>query len=160
MITINRLFTNIYSNYYNDVFRIAYNYTLNRHDSEDIVQQTFIKLYKNITKFYDLNDEVRNWLIRVTINESKNFMTSAWKRKNNLKEDAEFFGIEEKENTLFYDLMGLPKKYRITIYLYYFEGYSIKEIASILKTSESNIKQRLKRGKEKLKIELESDAVC
>ncbi len=153
------LFTEIYSNYYNDVFRLAYSYTLNRSDAEDILQQTFTKLYKNIGKFREVNEEVKKWLFRVTINDSKNYLLSSWKRKNDLKEDFELFGIKEEENTLFYDLQKISKKYRITIFLYYFEGYKIKEIADILKTTESNIKQRLKRGKEKLKMEMESGII-
>ncbi len=153
------LFTEIYSNYYNDVFRLAYSYTLNRSDAEDILQQTFTKLYKNINQFNETNKVVKKWLFRVTINDSKNYLLSAWKRKNAFQEDFELFGIKEEENTLFYDLKKIPKKYRITIYLYYFEGYKIKEIADILKTTESNIKQRLKRGKEKLKMEMESGII-
>ncbi len=153
------LFTEIYSNYYNVVYRVAYNYTLNRYDAEDIVQQTFTKLYKNIEKFQKANEDTKRWLIRVTINESKNCLLSFWKRNNSLKEDLELFGIKENESTLFYDLKKIPKKYRITLYLYYFEGYKINEIANILKTTESNIKQRLKRGKEMLKMEMESGVI-
>lgn len=153
------LFTEIYSNYYNDVFRLAYSYTLNRNDAEDILQQTFTKLYKNIRQFNEANEEVKKWLFRVTINSSKNYLLSAWKRKNTFQEDFELFGIQKEESTLFYDLQKIPKKYRMTIYLYYFEGYNIKELASILKTSTSNIKQRLKRGREKLKIEMESGEI-
>ncbi len=150
------LFTEIYTKYYNDVFRVAYNYTLNRHDAEDIVQLTFTKLYKNRKKFQEANEDVKKWLFRVAINNSKNFLLSAWKKKNDLKDDLELFGMKEKDRSVLYDLQHLSKKYRITLYLYYFEGYSIKEIASILNTTQSNIKQRLKRGREKLKIEMES----
>lgn len=150
------LFTEIYTKYYNDVFRIAYNYTLNRHDAEDIVQSTFTKLYKNRKKLPEANEDVKKWLFRVAINNSKNFLLSSWKKKNDLKEDLELFGMKEKESSVLYDLQHLSKKYRITLYLYYFEGYNIKEIASILNTTQSNIKQRLKRGREKLKIEMES----
>lgn len=156
---MNDLFTEIYLNYYNVVYRVAYNYTLNRYDSEDIVQQTFAKLYKNISKFQRVNEDTKSWLLRVTINESKNYLLSSWKRKNDLKEDLEIFGIKENESTLFYDLKKIPQKYRIVLYLYYFEGYNIKEISKILKITESNTKQRLKRGKEKLKIEMESGVI-
>lgn len=156
---MNDLFTKIYLNYYNIVYRVAYNYTLNRYDSEDIVQQTFAKLYKNISKFQSVNEDTKSWLLRVTINESKNYLLSSWKRKNDLKEDLEIFGIKENESTLFYDLKKIPQKYRIVLYLYYFEGYNIKEISKILKITESNTKQRLKRGKEKLKIEMESGVI-
>lgn len=150
------LFTKIYEKYYNDVFRIVFHYTLNRFDSEDIVQFTFIKLYKNISKFHEPNEDVKKWLFRVAINHAKNHLISPWKSKSNLQEDLKLFGMEEKESTLFYDLKQIAKIYRITLYLYYFEGYNIKEIAKILNTTESNIKQRLKRGKEKLKMEIES----
>lgn len=158
---INNLFTKIYSEYYNDVFRIAYNYTLNRYDSEDIVQQAFTKLYKNISKFHLSDDEIKKWLFRVAINDSKNYLLSAWKQKTNLKDDLEMFGVKNDESSLFYELTRINRKYRITLYLFYFDGYSIKEIAEILKITESNVKQRLKRGKEKLKREMEGKCeVC
>lgn len=153
------LFTKIYTKYYNDVFRIAYNYTLNRYDAEDIVQLAFTKLYKNIKKFQQADDNVKKWLFRIAINHSKNYLLSSWKRKNDLKEDLELFGIKKEESTIFYDLIRISKKYRITLYLYYFEGYHIKEIADILKITESNVKQRLKRGREKLKMEIESGVI-
>ena len=151
------LFDDIYLKYKDDVFRLIYSYTLNFSDAEDILQQTFIKLYKNINKFNKTNIEVKKWLFRVAINNSKNYLNSFWKKNSFVPEDINIFGEYSKGDDLFDFISHVPKKYRISLYLYYYEGYSIKEISKLLKVSESAIKLRLKRGKEKLKQEMGND---
>ena len=59
--------------------------------------------------------------------------------------------------TLFETVMQLPEKYRIVIHLYYYEEYAVREIAHILKLSESNVKIRLSRGRAMLKETLKED---
>ena len=61
MIKLNELFDNIFNKYYKDVFRLAYSYTLNKSDSEDITQKVFTKLYENINKFKSDDDNVKKW---------------------------------------------------------------------------------------------------
>ena len=62
-----------------------------------------------------------------------------------------------KTKELFEEVMKLPEKYRVVVHLFYYEDYSIKEIAKILRTTESNIKVRLSRGRVKLKDALKED---
>ena len=145
-------YTKIFNLFKNDVYRLAFSYTKNYLESDDIVQSVFIKLYKNFDRFED-DICIKKWLTRVTINECKTLFLSAWKRK--------MFPITEKEENIAIDkpkdiglidsLFQLPKKYRIVLFLFYYEDYKIKEIAEILNIKESTIKTRLSRGRTLLK---------
>ena len=136
------------------VLRLAYSYVYDQYDAEDIVQKTFYKLYKN-SKIMKLEDEeIKKWLYRVCINESKDLLKSSYKkRKTRLV--LETIKEETKDNNIIYLLQTIPDKYRITIYLHYYEGYKINEIAKILKKSEPSIKKYLAEGKELLRKELD-----
>jgi RNA polymerase sigma-70 factor (ECF subfamily) len=89
----------------------------------------------------------------VAINKAKNIQSSFWHRNgmplDDFIETLSFETPETKE--LFEEVMKLPEKYRVVVHLFYYEDYSIKEIAKILRTTESNIKVRLSRGRVKLK---------
>ena len=87
------------------------------------------------------------------VNKAKNTRSTFWRRNTlPLEEYIETLSFETPETKeLFEEVMRLPDKYRIVIHLFYYEDYSIKEIARILKASESNIKVRLSRGRAKLK---------
>ena len=147
-------YTRIFNLFKNDVYRLAFSYTKNYFETDDIVQSVFIKLYKNFDRFED-DICIKKWLTRVTINECKTLFLSAWKRK--------MFPITEKEENIAIDkekqkdiglidsLFQLPKKYRIVLFLFYYEDYKIKEIAEILNIKESTIKTRLSRGRTLLK---------
>lgn len=155
---MNDLFMEIFDKYHKDVYRLIYSYTLNIQDTEDILQRTFIKLYKNIDKFSLPNEDVKRWLFRVAINDSKNMLKSMWMRvRVNLDDYENEIRDRQSNRELQKSLMHISVKYRVPLYLYYFEGYSIKEIADLMKMSESAIKTRLKRGKEKLKLEMEGE---
>lgn len=134
--------------YQDNLFRIAFSICQNREDAEDVVQETFLRYHSGAV---DFNDEmhIRAWLIRVTINQSKNMLRTFWHRNRTSLEDymerLNFSDTESQE--LFETVMKLPEKYRTVIHLFYYEDYSIKEIADILKISESNVKVRLNRGR-------------
>lgn len=156
--SINILFIEIYHKYKNDIYRIAYSYTLNKEDAEDIVQSTFIKLHNNINKFSNADDDVKRWLFTVAVNESKDLLKSIWRKRRvnyeeleNIKDNKDNNKIKELNSIL----SKLDKKYRITFYLHYYEGYTAKEIANIIHISESAVKSRLLRVKEKISIEME-----
>lgn len=153
-------FTDIYHKYYPDIYKYIYSYTLNKYDTEDIVQKTFLKLYKNISKLQN-EMHIKRWLLTVASNECTNYFRSFW-RKNITHYNATDFTdqfIKNNENYELYELLKkLDYKYRLPLFLFYFEGYSIKDISLILKKSENCIKQRLKRGREFLKIELEMES--
>ena len=144
--------------YLDMVYRVALNGCKNTYDADDVVQDTFLKLLK-CRKPFDSDEHIRNWLIRVTINECKRFWTSPWKtRIVPLDENIEEPFIWEPEQSALYDkVMELTPKYRETVYLYYFEDISVKEIADILKISETAVQTRLQRARQKLKEILGGD---
>ena len=127
-------------------------------DAEDVVQDTFLQYYMTHINF-DNEQHIRAWLLRVAINKAKNIQSSFWHRNgmplDDFIETLSFETPETKE--LFEEVMKLPEKYRVVVHLFYYEDYSIKEIAKILRTTESNIKVRLSRGRVKLKDALKED---
>lgn len=136
----------------NDMYRLAFSYTKNYSDSDDIVQSVFIKLYKNFNKFDD-DTSIKKWLTKVTINECKTLFLSAWKKKVfPMTDNEENITTYKKQSTSYIDsLFQLPKKYRIVLFLFYYEDYKIKEISEILNLNESTVKTRLSRARSLLK---------
>ena len=101
------------SEYANMVFKIAYNYCRNKYDAEDIVQNTFLKLLQYKGEFAD-GEHAKRWLIRVTVNESKNMCTSFWHKRivslEESKSDAEFSFENDEESELYDAVMKLGEK--------------------------------------------------
>lgn len=144
----------IISKYSNMVFRVAYARTNSSHDAEDIMQDVFVRYIKNKPCFENEEHE-KAWFIRVTINCSKSLLTSSWFRrttelKDNIPDDKMSVCLAE-ESEVYYAVMSLPKDMRTVIHLYYYEDYKVKEIAEILKRSESYVKSILMRARKKLK---------
>ena len=152
----------LFEKYQNNLYAVAFNICKKSEDAKDIVQETFIQYY-SLRKEFDNEQHIRAWLIRVAINKAKNINRSFWrKNKRPLEDYMESLTFETPESEeLFETVMALPEKFRIVIHLFYYEDYAIREIADILKISESNVKVRLSRGrsllKEKLQEEWEDD---
>lgn len=138
--------------YQDNLYAVAFNICKNQMDAEDVVQETFVQYYTTKKQFED-QQHLRAWLIRVAINKAKNLTRTFWKRnKCSLEDYMETLTFEDTDSrNLFEEVMKLPDKYRIIIHLFYYEDYSVKEIAEILKLSESNVKTRLSRGRTLLK---------
>jgi len=136
--------------YANLMMAYAYSYCKNRADAEDIIQEVFVKYLKRLPKFKDDNHE-KAWFLRVTINTSKDYINSFWYRKTEALNESISFEKEDDLN-VWEQVMKLPQKYKIVILLFYQDGYSIKEISSILKIRESTVATQLNRGRELLKI--------
>lgn len=138
--------------YQDNLFAVAFNICQNTRDAEDVIQDTFVQYYTT-KKEFDSEEHIRAWLIRVAVNKAKNVTRTFWRRnKVSIEDFMETLAFETSESeTLFETVMQLPKKYRIVIHLYYYENYSVGEIAKILKLSESNVKTRLMRGRAKLR---------
>ncbi len=152
----------LFEKYQNNLYAVAFNVCKNAEDAEDVVQDTFIQYY-SFKKQFDNEQHIRAWLIRVAINKAKNMNRTFWrKNKMSLEDYMETLTFETPESSeLFEAAMSLPEKYRIVVHLFYYEDYSIHEIAGILKLSESNVKVRLSRARsllrEKLQEEWEND---
>ena len=141
--------------YLGSIYRVALNGCTCNSDAEDVTQNTFIKLWERKEAFPD-DDYARKWLIRVAVNECKSLWRTAWHRKTTYLEEAErepVFSAPEKSD-LYYAVRELPVKYRQVVHLYYFEEYSVKEIAGLMKLSETAVQTRLLRARQQLKEKL------
>lgn len=145
------------SQYADMIYRIAVAITGNKADADDVFQETFLRLVKNQGKIQS-EEHLKAWLIRVAGNCAKTMVTSPWNQKTQgfLGEDAkEIQETFDKQNRLLVELHGLPKKYSLVLYLFYYEGYSVKEIAGLLEKNENSIKTLLKRGRTLLRKSLQ-----
>lgn len=133
----------------NDIYRISYIYCKNYADAEDVVQDTFLELFNHQKPFKDY-EHIKRWLMTVAVNKSKNIMNSYWyKNTKVLHEEIAYY--DKDISDLYITICKLPKKYRVTVVLYYYYGYSVSEISDIMKVSESSVQTRLMRARQKLK---------
>ncbi len=135
------------------VYRLAMAFLGQCADAEDVTQETFCRLLFRAPPFADENHRKR-WLLRVAANLCRNQLRGFWRKRVTQLEDT-IPAIAPKELEALNAVMALPEQYKLPIHLYYYEGYSVAEIAEILKLGQSAVKMRLKRGRELLKIELE-----
>lgn len=135
------------------VYRVALTRCGNKENAEDIFQEVFLKLSEKMPIFENKEHE-KAWVIRVTINLTKNLHNSAWNRKVTALEENIIFETKE-ENDVFNTVQSLPQNYKDVIYLFYYEGYKVKEISELLKTGENTVKTWLSRARECLKEKLE-----
>lgn len=141
--------------YSNTIFKVALTHTQNRATAEDIVQSTFMKFMECEIDF-ESEEHIKAWLLKVSINESKMFHRLFWNRMRIPLEDVYSFELEEQHD-VFYEVMKLPSKFRLVIHLYYYEGYSIKDISGILYQKENTIASWLHRARKRLKEDLEAN---
>ena len=138
------------------LFAAAFQVCKNAADAEDAAQEALLR-YHVSEKQFESGEHIRAWLIRVAINCAKNASRSFWRRNTVPLEDymetLEFDSGESRE--IFEAVMGLPEKYRLVIHLYYYEDYTVAEIAGILGLTQSNVKVRLNRGRKLLKTTLQ-----
>lgn len=141
-----------YARRYGDtVYRVALNACGCTADAEDIMQTVLLKLYKEPKPFCS-EEHVRRWLIRVALNESRKLTRSAWfKRRAPLEDWAGTVELENSQSELLQAVMSLPKNYRVPIYLHYYEGYQVKEVAKLCGIPESTAQTRLQRARQRLK---------
>lgn len=138
---------NLFQQYKDDVYRLAVSYTNSRQDAEDVCQNVFLKLMKQ--SHIDPGKE-KGWLLKVTANECRSLLRSAWWRTTVPLENADAFPAEESGGLL-ETLLQLKPQYRVVLYLHYYEGFQTAEIAKLLHISQSAVTTRLSRGRQELK---------
>ncbi len=141
------------------IYKLAWAYCKDRYQADDVFQEVFFRYLKFHPRFKNLEHE-KAWFIRTTINVCKNLLKSKWNSDMvQLQEwDAEqafHKGTGDAFEELKEAVLNLPEKYRLPIHLYYYEEYSVREIAKLLHKSESTLQTQLQRGREKIKQELE-----
>jgi len=141
--------------YIDTVFRVAFSWLKSRPEADDVTQTVFLKLCR-ADKPFESDDHIKHWLIRVTVNECKKQLISPWRRQEPIEDYANTLSFTAPEHSeLFYAVMGLPKKYRIPVFLYYYEDYSTQEIADILSIPRATVATHLKRARDMLKTILQ-----
>lgn len=139
------------------ILRISYSYLKQTYDAEDICQTVFLKLLTKDVRF-DSPAHEKAWIIRVTVNACKDHLKSSFLRRTVPLEEAETLPAPQvPDSGILEALKSLPKHYRVPIYLFYYEGYSAREIGEILGKSEGNITQYLSRGRKKLRAYLQQE---
>ena len=152
--------------YYSDtVMRLALTKTQSSYDADDIFQDVFIKLFES-EKSFESEEHRKAWILRVAINACNSHFTAPWKKNiasfddvlENQLADTEDEGLDvDTRNDIYSRVLGLPQKMKEVIILYYYEDLPIKEIAAIIGETEANVKKRLSRARQKLRLELEGD---
>lgn len=145
-------FQTLAEKYMDTVYRVAYNSLKNSHDADDVTQEVFLRLLRTETEFAG-EDHAKCWLIRVAVNESRRLACSPWRRHTAALEDCTAAPQWDtpQESSLFRQVMALPAKYRVPLYLYYYEELSTQEIAEVLGRSPSTVRTQLSRAREQLK---------
>ena len=134
------------------VYRVALNWFRSPADAEDAAQTTMLKLWQTDTEFAD-DEHLRRWLVRVALNVCKDMTRSPWRRHTvPLEELPEPAFSDEERRSVYREVMALPGKYRVPLYLYYYEGYSVAEIGELLRLNASTVQTRLARARGKLKL--------
>ena len=145
-----------FQKYADEVYRLAFVRTVSRSDSDDVLQEVFLR-YMRVWGKMQSEEHVKATLIRITVNCSNSLLTSAWFRKTEpLYENIPAADGYSDGNALSEDLK-LPVKYRTVIHLYYYMGYSVTEIAELTNTNPSTVKTRLSRARGRLKKALEAE---
>ena len=150
------IFSGYAERYKDTVYRVALNFLGNPEDAEDAVQEVLMRLYLSGERF-EGDEHVKRWMIRVTLNFCKNLARAEKRRFPTPPEEMAIsvpFEAEEQIG-LFTAVMSLPEKYRVPLYLFYYEEYSVKEIGRIMEISESAVTTRLSRARAILRAELE-----
>lgn len=149
-----------YQKYKDTIYRLAYSWCKNASQSEDVFQDVFYKYLIYRPVFRDETHE-KAWFVRTTINTCKDTLKQKWNKDTLSLEERDtsthnlYYENTEEADQLLEAVFSLPEKYRLPIHLYYYEDYSVREIAKMLHRSESAIQTQLQRGRNKIRKLLE-----
>ena len=149
----------IYRRHYLTVYRLALAKCGGKQENaKDVFGDVFLQLARYLQKGNYFNDEnhEKAWLIRVTLNCSKVILRTYSRSPDTVKEQG-YTMAEYEKSDIFDAVMRLSEKYRVVIHLFYYEGYSVRETAKLLKVSENTVKSRLSRGRKLLKKQIEQE---
>ncbi len=139
------------------LYRIAFSNMKNRADAEDVVQEAFLRYMKD-EKTIQNKEHEKAWLIRTTIHICMDILKSSWHRKTVALDEASaaqaknvWLPYQSKDDSTLEAVLQLPVHYRNPIWLFYYEDYSIQEIAVVLNEKEGTVKTRLRRGREEIR---------
>ena len=143
-------FTQIYNRQVDTVYRICYSFMKNPADSEDMVQETFLKLL-SLGKRFENERHEKAWLIVTASNLCKDSLKKWWRKNESIEDHFDTAAEQKQEDSVLEYILQLPVDYKDAVYMYYYEGYSTAEIASFLKCPEATVRSRLSRARKQLK---------
>ena len=144
----------LFARYGDDVYRFAYSYTRHAADAEDVCQSVFCRLADGRTELVPGKEKA--WLLQCTANACKNRFRFLRRWESVTLEEAESIP-DESGRAVLDAVLSLPMKYRAPVHLFYYEGYSQKEIAEILGLSRTAVQTRMLRARAMLKEVLSDD---
>lgn len=157
---LSRSIEEIFKRHVNTIYRVCYSYMKNVADAEDIVSDVFVKLLKTGTVF-ESDEHEKAWLLRTASNMCKNQLKHWWRKRENIDNHENHENLESRnqyqEDEVLSVVMGLPERYKVVIYLYYYEGYTTEEISEILKKPHSTVRSLLHNARKILKGVLENE---
>jgi RNA polymerase sigma-70 factor, ECF subfamily len=149
--------------YGEEIKRLIYTYTKNWSSADDLSQEVFVSVYLHLEQF-ERKSSVKSWIYSIAINRCKDYLKS-WHYRNmqlleklpigrgaSIETPEYHLLMEDESREMMERVFSLPIKFREVIILYYYKELSIKEISEVLQLSESVIKTRLHRGREKLRL--------
>ena len=138
------------------ILRVAYTWTGNLQDAQDVCQTVLLKLLTQPERFPD-PERRRAFVLRVTINCCKDLKKSAWARRRVSLDAAAEAAVtmpEPGESPVLEAVLALPEKYRQVVYLRYYEEYGVDEIAALMGCRTTQVSTYLYRGKARLRTML------
>lgn len=145
-----------FKKYSDTVYRLAFVRTKSRNDSDDILQEVFLR-YIKVWEKMESEEHVKAMLIRITVNCSNSLKSSAWFKKTAALDEQLPDVSRISDTNVLEEVLKLPLKYRTVIHLHYYCGYSVNEIARIEKLNPSTVKTHLSRARNLLKNTLSAE---
>ena len=144
--------------YGDTIYRVAYHALNNSHDAEDVMQTVLLRLYE-CKKDFESEEHMKHWILRVAVNESRRVLRSFWRRTAvPMEEWRETAAPEDPARAEVLEaVMALEPKYRLAVYLYYYEGLSVAETAAAMKANVSTVQTWLLRARARLRKELSEE---
>ena len=142
-------FVEVYSRQVDTVYRVCYSFMKNKADTEDMVQETFLRLVSTKKRFENERHE-RAWLIVTASNLCKDSLKKWWRKNENIEDFLDIAEEPKQEDSILDIILQLPEDYKDAVYMYYYEGYTTVEIASHLGCPEATVRSRLMRARNKL----------
>ena len=142
-------FVATYNRQVDTVYRVCYSFMKNKADTEDMVQETFLRLLSTGKEFESERHE-KAWLIVTASNLCKDALKKWWRKSENIDDYLDIAEEPKQEDDILEVILQLPEDYKDAVYMYYYEGYSTVEIAQHLKCPEATVRSRLSRARSKL----------
>lgn len=142
------------------VYGVAYTNVKRKSEADDVFQEVFLTYFSKERKFED-EEHIKAWLIRTTINMCRRENLSLWNLRNvftdEIGENEKIKLRTKEEEQLLEAVMSLSSKYRLPVWLHYFEGMPTEEVARTLGLKNDAVRKRLSRARAQLKEQLKED---